>query len=254
MRKCKPFRSFLTHPYWFPHLWFFFSSSSFSSSLQHAAAASSLLWSSVEILSLYSTRGAVGLIAHAVESAGAVGEVEVVLLHPFPLPRLVWKVSLASSLPSLRRGEICPAVPTQLRNHRRTHFFSYLTFLFFFFFLKGCFVFGSSGWIRSCSSSVVEHYWGQEEAGVEKMTWWMQIKVTARVRQCCQMRLFLYEERDVPPHELWNNSWGGKSIQFNSIQVPLYNLKVAICKNFCQQLEAAFPQSNCNLVHQCSWH
>lgn len=42
-----------------------------------------------------------GLIAHAVESAGAVGEVEVVevlgvvevvevvLLHPFPLPRLV---------------------------------------------------------------------------------------------------------------------------------------------------------------------
>lgn len=76
-------------------IFFFSSSSSFSPSLQHAAAASSLLWSSVEILSLYSTRGAVGLIAHAVESAGAVGEVEVlgvvevVLLHPFPLPRLV---------------------------------------------------------------------------------------------------------------------------------------------------------------------
>ena len=89
--------------------------SSFSSSLQHAAAVSSLLWSSVEILSLYSTCGAVGLIAHAVESAGAVGVVEVVgvvLLHPFSLPRLVWKVSLASSLPLLQREEICPAVPT----------------------------------------------------------------------------------------------------------------------------------------------
>lgn len=161
MRKCKPFRSFLTHPYWFPHLWFFFfSSSSFSSSLQHAAAASSLLWSSVEILSLYSTRGAVGLIAHAVESAGAVGEVEVVevvevvLLHPFPLPRLVWKVSLASSLPPLRRGEICPAVPTQLRNHRRTHFFSYLTFLFFFFFWKGALFLAVAG-----EYAAVAHLW-----------------------------------------------------------------------------------------------
>lgn len=60
-----------------PSVIFFFFPLSFSSSLQHAAAVSSLLWSSVEILSLYSTHGAVGLIAHAVESAGAVGVVEV---------------------------------------------------------------------------------------------------------------------------------------------------------------------------------